>query len=73
MEEDNQPKLCPFLNQPCIGELCALSMGINQVVLGVRRTMTTCALPALALIMSGISQQQAQQGQRIQLPNVRRQ
>jgi hypothetical protein len=61
MEENNvqkpEPKICPFLNSPCIEEKCALSREFKQARPGgIMQKFSMCAFNATNLILSEINQ-----------------
>ncbi len=70
MEEQ---KLCPFLDEPCIGGECNLHISITQqkVILGTLQTIQKgmCVFPALSMIMSRPQMPPPQQ-QGINLPGL---
>lgn len=55
---EDKKKWCPFLDRYCIGDKCALLMGIQQERMGVRSQMGMCVFLALAMILSSPRQQQ---------------
>ena len=52
MEKTEVKKKCPFLNEDCIEADCALFIQLQQNIMGLRKVVGSCSLPALAVIMS---------------------
>jgi len=69
-DQEKQIKKCPFLDQPCIGDECALHLKLQQQVAGMGRVMEVCAIPALVLVMSGRPPQAPPQ-QELKIPHLR--
>ena len=62
---EEKKKWCPFLDKYCIGEKCALLMGVQQERMGMKSQVGVCVFLALAMIMSSRPQPPPQ---RINLP-----
>ena len=68
-DKENLQKCCPFLNEECIGEKCALHSELRSAGGGLQRTFGTCSFTAVVLILSEINQKTMMGQQRqIQLP-----
>jgi len=48
---ENKPRKCPFLDEPCIGEKCAIYLKIQQQH-SLGKTIGLCSLPGIALMLS---------------------
>jgi len=63
-QKENQPKLCPFINESCIGEKCEL---FTQMRLGVKQ-IGMCSFNAMTIIFSEINQKIVSPQQTFQMP-----
>ena len=67
--EENKVKHCPFLNEWCIKERCALYNELVRQVGGLQQRFGVCGFSAVVLILSEINQKtQVAPPQKIQLP-----
>jgi hypothetical protein len=55
-EQKTEPKICPFLNSPCLEEKCALSREFKQEAGGMMKKFWMCAFNATNLILSEMNQ-----------------
>lgn len=68
-QEQQQPKICPFLNRPCILDECAIRVTIQQQVMGLAKTINICPFPALVMMMA--SRPQPPPPQKLNFPGLR--
>ena len=74
MATENEPKVekhCPFLNDICIGEKCAMSSQLLRMVNGVPKPFGACAFNSMVLMLSELNakaQMAQEQKQGLQLP-----
>lgn len=65
-------KHCPFLNEWCIRERCALYSTLSRNANGLQQKIEVCGFNAVVLILSEINQKTQIQQQEIQLPELYR-
>ena len=69
-ESEVKKKRCPFLNEYCIGDKCAIYTQLLQNVGGTQRTVGLCPISAFVLLISEINQKTQPPQQKIELPNL---
>jgi len=68
---DERKKKCPFLNDWCIGEACAISTEMAQNTGGVLQKFTMCSFSALVMMISEINAKTPPPlPQKIQIPKL---
>lgn len=70
-KEEVRKKKCPFLNDWCIGEACALHSELTKNVGGgIQRKIGLCAFNAMVIMLSEINQKTQPPQQKIQLSGL---
>ena len=73
-QEGDIVKWCPFLNEYCIKERCAIHTGVTKSIGGLQQKAALCGFNAMSMILSQINARTAPpQPQKIELPGGLRQ
>ena len=68
----NKVAICPFMNEQCIGDTCALNIKLARSAGGILQKYSSCAFPALVQMIGEINAKTQPPQQKIQLPNILR-
>lgn len=71
VEQKEELKTCPFLDKTCIGNECAIRVSMQQQVLGTRKLVTVCPLPALVMVISSLIGILTNPPQKLNLPGIK--
>lgn len=71
-DKEAKTKVCPFLNEYCITDRCALHTEITRNIGGLMQKSTLCGFNAIGLLLSEINAKTQPPQPRISMPHILR-
>ena len=69
-KKEDRVKKCPFLNEDCIQDNCALWAEMTRQAGGLQQKFGMCSFSGVMMLLSEINQKTQVQQQKVNIPNL---